>query len=326
MFDRRQFLIRSGALGAAALAPPLWARGLPAVPEPDFERMVEVAGGRVYVRVNGKLGTGRPPLIVTHGGPGGTGIAYFNLIALADDRPLILYDQLDSGRSDHPNDPANWTVPRFVDEVDSIRSALGVKRWHVMGHSWGGTIALEYGARRNPSLAGLVLASPLVSTKSWISDADVLRRELPADVQQVLKACDPPAPITPACATATDEFYARFLVRKPRLPAVAEYRKRHPETNSNETIYNAMWGSSEFVATGTLRDYDGEPLLDRLDGPRTLFVCGQYDEARPDTVEKFARRANADFAVLPGSGHALSSDAPDELVGLLRPWLRHRDS
>ncbi|HYX46112.1 MAG TPA: alpha/beta fold hydrolase, partial [Sphingomicrobium sp.] len=166
--DRRAFL----ATLAAATAAPLWARGPASYPPPDRELMAPVPGGSVYVRINGRLAGPRLPVVMIHGGPGGTHSGFLNALALADERAVILYDQLDSGRSDHPNNPANWTVARFTDEVDAVRRAVGVPRWHVLGASWGGTIALEYGARRPPELAGLVLASPLVSTRSWIADAN----------------------------------------------------------------------------------------------------------------------------------------------------------
>ena len=94
----------------------------------------------------------------------------------------------------------------------------------------------------------------------------------------------------------------------------------------NDELYNAMWGSSEFVSTGTLKDYDGEPLLAKLDGPHTLFIDGQYDEARPATLAAFAARVpGAEFAVIPGAAHGFFSDRPEEALGILRPWLRRQD-
>ena len=288
--------------------------------------MADVPGGRVYVRVNGRLDGPRLPVVMIHGGPGSGHAAFLNLLALSDDRAVILYDQLDSGLSDRPNDPKNWTVEYFTDEVDCVRRAVGVRRWHVMGHSWGGTIALEYGARRPAELAGLVLASPLISTRSWIADANALRAGLPPDVQATLSTCDPPAPITPACERATDIFYAHFLRREPQAEGVVAYKAAHPALRGNQHIYQAMWGSSEFVATGTLRDYDGEPKLAKLDGPRTLFIDGQYDEARPATLGAFAARVpGAAFAVVPNAGHVFYGDRPEEALGILRPWLREQD-
>jgi proline-specific peptidase len=286
--------------------------------------MAPVPGGRVYVRVNGRLDGPKPPIVMIHGGPGGTLTAFLPALALADERAVILYDQLDSGRSDRPGNPANWTVRRFTDEVDAVRRALGIDRWHVLGASWGGTVALEYGARRPRELAGLVLASPLVSTRSWIADANALRSELPAAAQKTLRGCDPPAKITKACEEATNVFYGNFNRRNPSSDGVIAYSKAHPG-GFNPALYNGMWGSSEFVATGSLKSYNGEPLLDRLDGRHTLFMVGQYDEARPMTVDRFARRVHAEFAVVPGAAHSFFSDRPEEALGILRPWLRQQD-
>ena len=288
--------------------------------------MVPVPGGKLYVRVNGKLDAPRLPIVMIHGGPGGTHAGFLDALPLAEDRAIILYDQLDSGRSDHPNNPANWTVQRFTDEVDAVRRALGVKRWHVLGHSWGGTIALEYGARRPPELAGLVLGSPLISTRSWIADANALRKRLPGNVQATLRTCDPPRPVTPACEAATNVFYANFNGREPRSDAYAAYVRSHPELGPNKRLYETMWGSSEFISTGTLRNYNGEPLLSKLEGAHTLLVVGQYDEARPVTLAGFAERIHgAEFAVVPGAAHGFFRDRPEESLGILRPWLRQQD-
>jgi proline-specific peptidase len=327
--DRRSFLATvaaAGAAGAAIAAAPLRARGPASYPPPDRELMAPVPGGRAYVRINGRLDGPRLPVVMIHGGPGGSHSSFLNALALADERPVILYDQLDSGLSDHPNNPAKWTVQRFTAEVDAVRRAVGVPRWHVLGASWGGTIALEYGARRPTELAGLVLASPLVSTRSWIADANALRAQLPPAVQATLKQCDPPAPVTAACEQATNVFYANFNRREPATEAANAYAAAHPALRLNRTLYETMWGSSEFVATGTLRDYDGEPLLAKLDGPHTLFIDGQYDEARPSTLGGFAARVpGADFAVVPGAAHGLLNDRPEEALGILRPWLDRQD-
>ncbi|MFT4254769.1 MAG: proline iminopeptidase-family hydrolase [Caulobacter sp.] len=335
MIDRRALLGLLAATGGAAAAGRATARGLAptggpnAFPPPDRALKVEVPGGRVHVRINGALDGPLAPVVFVHGGPGGTHAGFLDALALSDQRAVILYDQLDSGLSDHPMNPANWIVPRFVDELEAVRAGLGVSRWHVVGHSWGGTVALEYGARRPPALAGLCLASPLVSTRSWIADAQTLRDDLPAPVRDQLVRCEapPPAPPPPkqACAAATDAFYAAFLTREPPSPAHRAYRPPG-DRGFNETLYRAMWGPTEFSATGTLKTYDGEPLLDRLDGGRTLFMVGQYDEARPVTAERFARRVQgAELSVIPGAGHATFTDRPQETVAVLRQWLRRQD-
>jgi proline iminopeptidase/L-proline amide hydrolase len=316
--------------GTAALAA-LPARAAPLLTgahlRPDRELMVAVPGGRVYVRINGDTGNGKPPLVMLHGGPGSSHWYFLSATALADDRAVILYDQLDSGRSETPDDPANWHVERFVAELEAVRTTLAVPRWHVLGASWGGTITLEYAARRPAALAGLVLQSPLVSTEVWLADARRLKDAMPPAVRDLLDRCDVAGAAPQAdCDAATEAFYARHVRRYPPSPDIAAYRDALPRSFS-PAIYNAMWGRAEFTATGTLKDYDGRPLLARLDGQRTLFVAGEFDEARPATVAGFARAVpgGAGFEMVRGAAHSVMNDNPAAYVALLRAWLRAQD-
>lgn len=315
--------------GAAALVPrPAWARD-GRYPPPTREAMLPVPGGRVYARVNGELNGPRAPLVMIHGGPGGTHTGMLDALALADERAVILYDQLDSGRSDWPQDPANWRVPRFVDELEAVRRGLNVPRWHVCGISWGGTIALEYAARRPAALASVVLGGPLIATRAWLADADALRAALPPATRDTLTACEGKRPPAAAlCAQATDVFYRHYNRREDAPAAMRAAATAPGNRGSNERLYNTMWGNSEFVATGTLRDYDGTPLLARLDGARTLFMVGQYDEARPATALSFAARVpgGAEVAVIPGAAHGTLADRPVETIGVLRGWLDRHDT
>jgi proline iminopeptidase/L-proline amide hydrolase len=293
---------------------------------PEREEMVPVEGGHIYTRVNGDLKNGRPPIVMAHGGPGSAHWYFLNGTALADERAVILYDQLDSGRSDHPNDPANWRVERFVDELDAIRSHLDIARWHVLGTSWGGAIALEYGARRPEALAGLVLQSPLISTASWLRDANRLKDAMPPAIRDILYRCDTPDAASEAdCEAATQAFYRRHIQLRDPAPEIAAYRAALPHS-FNAAIYNHMWGRAEFSASGTLKAYERTSLLDRLDGPRTLFLTGEADEATPQTVAEFAGRAGADFAVITDAAHFAMNDNPTGYLAILRPWLLRQDA
>ena len=298
---------------------------------PDREAMVPVVGGRIYVRVNGAPDGSRLPVLFIHGGPGSGHWGWLNATALADERAVLLYDQLDCGRSETPGDPANWTVPRFLSEIEAIRAHFGIARWHVVGGSWGGTLGLEYGATRPAALASLVLQSPLVSTEVWLRDAAALKAAMPADVRDLLDRCDTPGAASEAACpesalrAATDAFYARHVRQKTPPPAIAAYRDALPVPFAS-TLYNHMWGRAEFTCTGTLKDYDGRPLLTRLDAGRTLFVAGTDDEARPATVGGFAGMAGSNFAEIADAAHSIMNDNPSAYLALLRDWFRMRDA
>jgi len=311
------------AIGAKADTPLLPGARL----RPDRELLVPVPGGRVYVRINGDLQNGKPPIVMLHGGPGSSHWYFLNGTALADQRAVILYDQLDSGRSEWPDNPANWTIDRFVAELEAVRIALAVPRWHVLGASWGGTVALEYGARRPAALAGLILQSPLISTHVWLQDARALKDGMPAATRALLDGCDAPGFAAQAdCDAATNAFNARHVRMHAPPLAIAAYKAALPRSFS-EGIYNHMWGRAEFTATGTLRDYDGRPLLASLDAGRSLFIAGEHDEARPATIKAFAGMVpgRARFAEIADAAHSVMNDNPLAYLAALRPWLAARD-
>ncbi|WP_296716159.1 proline iminopeptidase-family hydrolase [Erythrobacter sp.] len=295
------------------------------------EHRVSVEGGKVWARVNGVIGEGPTPVIIIHGGPGGTHLGFGGLLSLADQRAVILYDQLDSGMSDRPENPANWRVERFVAELEAIRQSLGVERWHVIGHSWGSALALEYAAAYPQHTASAVLSGTFISTPHWITGTNLLIRDLPDEVAAAIRACESRTPPGPdVCEPATAAFYAAYNGRPDRpapSPEAVAFRQRYRGKGGNAVVYNTMWGPTEFRASGSLANYDATPLLSRIDGSRVLFVVGQYDEARIDTVQDFvALTPGAELAVVPGGSHAFIGERPAVAEAIYRDWMMRIDA
>jgi len=321
------------ALATALPVPAAAAQGEEALDWSAPERALKVAveGGEIWVRVNGDLDAASEPVIFIHGGPGGTHVGFGNLLSLADSRAVILYDQLGSGMSDRPDNPANWRVERFVAELEAIRQALGIERWHLVGHSWGAALALEYAAAFPDHAASAVLSGTYISTPHWITGTNLLIRELPDDVAAAIRACESPQPPGPdVCKPATAAFYRAYNGRPDRPPLSAKaqaYRERFGGKGRNSVIYNAMWGPSEFRASGSLIDYNATGLLARVDGSRVLFMVGQYDEARLDIVQDFvALTPGAELAVVPGGSHAFPSERPAVTEAIVRDWMERIDA
>jgi proline iminopeptidase len=133
------------------------------------------------------VGSGtRTPLLLILGGPGSPSYYLEPLAKLADERPVIFYDQLGSGKSDHPTQKALWRVDRFVDEVARLRTALDLRQIHISGHSWGTMLGIDYMLTKPPGVRSLVLASPCLSVSRWLSDAEMLKKTLPESVQAVI--------------------------------------------------------------------------------------------------------------------------------------------
>lgn len=298
---------------------------------PDSEHMVEVEGGRVWVRVNGDLDAAAEPVVFIHGGPGGRHLYFGNMLTMADERAVILYDQLDSGMSDRPEDPANWRVERFVGELEAIRQELGIERWHLVGHSWGAALALEYAAAYPEHTASAVLAGTYISTAHWIMGTNLLIGDLPDVTAAAIRACMARRePVGMTCQQADDAFYANFNGRPDhpaRTPEMDAFYRDYGGQGWNPTVYNAMWGPSEYVVAGTLGTYDATPLLSQVDGSGIMFMVGQYDEAQLDQVLDFVRLTpGSELAVIPGGSHSNFDERPIETEAVLRAWLGRKDA
>jgi proline iminopeptidase len=281
------------------------------------EGFIEVPGGPVWYHVAG-AGPG-VPLLVLHGGPGGTSCSYSRLEVLGDQRPIIRYDQLGSGRSGRPDDLSLWTTERFVEALHAVRQRLGLRRMHLLGHSWGGALAAAYVLEKGTEgIVSLTLSSPLLSTPAWVADANLLRQQLPEDVQRVLSEHEAAGTIdSEAYKEASDVFYERFVFAGEKPPEPPECAG----APWNETVYRHMWGPTEFNATGTLLDFDLTPRLREIDVP-VLFIAGEFDEARPETVAGFQQLIpGARLGVIEGVAHASLSKAPERYAAVLEDFL-----
>jgi proline iminopeptidase len=287
-----------------------------AATSPPHEGFVEVPGGPVWYRI---FGSGaKTPLLILHGGPGSTSCSFEPLATL-----VIVYDQLGSGRSGRPMDDSLWTVERSRKELAAVRKALGLTKVHLMGTSWGSGLAADYVLTERPvGVESLVLSGPFLSTRMWINDADVLRKQLPKDVQDTLTRNEAANTVhSKEYLEATEVFYSHFLYhgRKPEAPASCA------EAPSNNRIYELMWGPTEFHATGRLLNFDVTGGLGRLTMP-VMLIAGRYDEARPQTVEKFhSMIPRSRVAIMENSGHMAPLEEYQRYAQVLEAFLNEVD-
>lgn len=264
-------------------------------------------------------------MLVIHGGPGASSCAYPTTLSdVASTRPVVTYDQLGSGNSDRmPSVERDGVLSRFVDEVVALREELGLDEVHLVGHSWGAAVALEYLLTANPKgVRSVTFVGPLLSTPRWLEDAERLVETLPPDARAAIAAAKSSGKFdTPEFIAANEVFERQFLVRTPpeqwRLPLCDSTPVRF-----NVALYEHMWGPSELVSTGTLRDYDRIHRQPELRLPAMLLV-GEYDEARPNTVTTYqALVPGSVVEVIPGAGHAVNVDAAAEFNVALSRFLR----
>ncbi|MEM6415251.1 MAG: proline iminopeptidase-family hydrolase [Pseudomonadota bacterium] len=285
------------------------------LPKGTKSGFIEVEGGPVWYDMMGD-GNGTP-LMVLHGGPGYHTCGFQRLAKLGDERRVVRYDQLGSGRSGRPRDTSLWNRDRFVRELTRVRKDLGLEEVHILGASWGASLAAYYFLETGgPGVKSLILQSPLISTKRWIEDANRLRKTLPQDVQDALTRNEKAGTInSEEYKRASDIFYDNFVTRGEVVEDVG------CRMGLAFDVYEYMWGPTEFNATGTLLDFDISDRLKDIDVP-TLFMTGEFDEAMPETVKEYAAMVpNARVEIINGVAHSILPRVPDEYRAILRDFL-----
>jgi proline iminopeptidase len=232
-------------------------------------------------------------LLLLHGGPGATS-EYFECLdpALPDAGiELIFYDQLGSHRSAQPDIPALWELPRFVDEVEQVRLALGLDagNFFLLGHSWGGILAIEYALAHQQHLKGLVISNMVAS----IPDYNRYARELLmpgvapavlAEIQAIEAAQDYDNPRY--MELLIPHHYEHHVLRAPHAqwpdPVLRAFAHLNPK------VYIPMQGPSELGASGKLVAWDRKADLPKIDVP-ALTIGAAHDTMDPKAMEAMAR-------------------------------------
>lgn len=276
------------------------------------EGRVEVPGGSIWYRMVG--GGDGVPLVTLHGGPGYPSISLESLDELAEDRPVVFYDQLGCGNSDRPDDESLWTVERFVEELEAVLDHLELDDVHLFGHSWGTLLAVEFYLAHPQRVWSMVLLGPMLSTVRWTADCERLISGLPADLQEIHSN---PEADEEEIERLDTEFKKRHIFRLDDEP---ESRKKARE-GFGKQVYNTIWGPNEFTATGTLVGYDRTGDLGRINVP-VLYLCGRHDEATPESTGFYASLTpQAKVHVFEDSSHTAFLEQPDEFFDVVRRFL-----
>jgi proline iminopeptidase len=284
------------------------------------EGYVNVKGGKIWYRI---LGEGKKaPILMLHGGPGGTSRSFYQFASLGEDRPVIIFDQLGSGRSGYHTDTTLLKVDNFVEQVEAVKTSLGLKEFYLQGHSWGTALALEYYLKYPKGIKAIIFNSPYFNTSLWKADADTLISTLPDSIQLAIKTGEKNHEYQSSAYKNANEVYSKnFGVRKTRLTSELDTAI----SKGNEFIYNYMWGPTEFTATGTLINYNRVQSLKSIKVP-TLFITGEFDEARPATVKYFQSLVpNAKYVMIEGAGHGTMHDNRSQNISAIKTFLDEVD-
>ena len=264
----------------------------------------------------------RLKLLLLTGGPGlshsylevmdsylpGAGVEYYH------------YDQLETGESDRPNDPDLWTLARYVDEVDQVRKAIGGDKSNfcLLGHSWGGLLAMEYALAHQDQMKCLVISNMMASIPAYNAYAKKVLE--PKMDQKVLKRIlgmeasgktEQPAYM----ALLIPYWYEQHILRRPAAQWPEPVLRA--EENMNRRFYVTMQGPSEMGASGRLVNWDRFNDLKKIQIP-TLVISGKYDTMDPAYMAAMAKQLpHGELAATNGGHMDMYDDQPTYFAKLL---------
>jgi proline iminopeptidase len=252
-------------------------------------------------------------VLLLHGGPGATHEYFeaFDSYFPAAGIEYYYYDQLGSAYSDQPDAPELWDLPRFVDEVEQVRQALGLDRnnFYLLGHSWGGILAIEYALKYQQHLKGLIISDMMASIPAYNEySKNVLMPAMAQTAMAEIKRLEAAGKYNDPryMELLMQYFYRQHILRLPpnHWPDPVNRAFKH----LNSKIYVLMQGPSELGASGKLLNWDRWADLPKIAVP-TLVTGARYDTMDPKYMEMMARKVQKGrYLFCPNGGHMAMYD------------------
>ena len=259
-------------------------------------KMIQIDTPKGKFRVWTKRVGNNPKLkvLLLHGGPGATHEYFeaFDSYFPGAGIEYYYYDQLGSAYSDQPKDDDLWTTDRFVEEVEQVRQALHLDRdnFCLLGHSWGGILAMEYALKYQQHLKCLVISNMVDSIPEYNQYAhQVLMPKMDqaklAEVQKLeaTHKTDDPRYMD----ILIPMHYEQHLLRMPHAQWPDPVNRAF--AHINEHLYQLMQGPSELGASGRLVEWDRSKDLHKINVP-TLVIAGTYDTMNPAYMKEMSQR------------------------------------
>lgn len=270
----------------------------------------------------------RMKLLLLHGGPG-SGHEYleaFDGFLPGAEIEYYHYDQLGSSYSDQPDDDSLWELPRFVDELEQVRQALGLDDgdFYLYGHSWGGILAIEYALQHQRHLKGLIISNMMAGIPAYNEYARKLTAELDPQILAELTELDRQGDESDPRyrELLLPNHYAKHVLRLEETPEPVVRGGRH----SNRHVYVLMQGPSELGARGRLEQWDRTGDLDQITVP-TLVVGAAHDTMDPAHMRWMAEQLpDGRYLHCPDGSHLAMYDDQDVYMAGVIDFIRSVDA
>lgn len=286
----------------------------------EKEGYVDAGNGvRLFYRL---LGTGGDPVILIHGGPGFTSdYLADDLAPLARDHRVFVYDQRGIGKSTLVSDSAALAAQRYVDDLEAIRTHLGLEQLTLLGHSWGAAPAALYAMQYPQRVRRMILVGTIPFVRSELAAAfQKMAADRDSVTQRRMDELSGIRAANPSDLRACHEYYRLWFT--PFFP-----EGRAPGSMKGDVCAGspASLRNKQFVDRFTfasLGDWDWTTSLRNVTAP-TLIIHGELDPLPIESARKWATAMpNARLLELSGIGHFPYVEAPDVFFPAVNRFLR----
>lgn len=270
-------------------------------------------------------------LLLLNGGPGATH-EYFECMESflpKEGIELIYYDQLGCGNSSPSSDTSLWDLNRYVEEVEQVRTALKLDKdnFYLLGHSWGGILAMQYALKYQQNMKGLIISNMMSSCPDYGKYADeVLAKQFDPKVLDSIRAIEARKDFSNPkyMELLMPHFYAKHICRLPLETWPEPITRSLGKTN--QSLYVTMQGPSEFGISGKLEKWDVKAELPKLTVP-TLTVGGTYDTMDPEHMKWMSTQVqHGRFLLCPNGSHMSMYDDQQVYMKGLISFIKDVDS
>jgi proline iminopeptidase len=262
-------------------------------------------------------------VLLLNGGPGATHEYFecFESFFLPQNIEFIYYDQLGCGLSDNPKDTSFWDLSRYVEEVEQVRKALNLDKdnFYLLGHSWGGILAMQYALKYQDNLKGLIISNMMSSCPDYGKYAQqVLAPQFDPKVLDTIRDIEKRGDFNNPkyMELLMPNFYAKHICRIP-LDQWPEPMTRSFD-KMNQSLYVTMQGPSEFGIGGNLVNWDVKKQLPQIKVP-TLTIGGKFDTMDPEHMKWMSTQVqHGRFLLCPDGSHmSMYDDQKNYFPGLI---------
>lgn len=285
--------------------------------QPDEIRRIPAHGHEV---VTYSFGTGDEVIFCLNGGPG-LPCDYIrdSHSRLASGRyRLVIHDQLGCGASDRPDDDSLWTLERYVEEAEIVRCALGLGPVHLLGHSWGAWLSLEYALTYPDAFKTLILVGGTACMSQYIGELERLRGALGSETVAMMQRHEAEGTFDhPEYKAALTILAYRHLSRLQIEPEEGQ----RSGAGFNPAPFKALLGGSDYHLTGSLRDWACLDRLHHISQP-AFVLCGLHDVITPACSDRIHRAlSDSRIRVFQNSSHSAFWEEPDSYFAELQSFL-----